>query len=247
MRRIRLELSYDGSAYSGWQVQPGLPTIQGELQRVLSRIEEAPVSVHGSGRTDAGVHALAQVAAFNLRNPIPTQNLQRAVNRLLPKDIRVNGVTEAAPGFHPRHDAVAKTYRYRIYREAVCPPFERFYVWHQASPLNEAAMERCARQYLGCHNFRAFAATDERYTPEADMHRSIFAITLERKGPLLVFEVRGSGFLKHMVRNLIGALVEVGVENLTKHQVKEMLSTGVRSAGIRTAPSSGLFLVNVNY
>jgi tRNA pseudouridine38-40 synthase len=247
VRRIRLELSYDGTAYSGWQVQPDQATIQGELQRVLTRIEEAPVTVHGSGRTDAGVHAFAQVAAFDLRNPIPPENLQRAMNRLLPKDIRVNAVSVAAADFHPRHQATAKTYRYRIYRDAVCPPFERFFVWHQHAPLEEQAMERCAPLYVGCHNFRAFAAADERYTPEADMHRKIFSMDLRREGAILRFEVRGSGFLKHMVRNLVGALVEVGVGNLTESDVAAMLTSGQRSMGIRTAPASGLFLVNVEY
>lgn len=247
MRRIRLELSYDGTAYSGWQVQPGLATILGELQRVLSRIEEAPVQVHGSGRTDAGVHAYAQVAAFDLRNPIPTENLQRAMNRLLPKDIRVNEVREATPSFHPRHHAVAKTYRYRIYRDPVCPPFERYFVWHQHAPLDEPAMERCAQLFVGTHNFRAFAASDDRYTPEADMTRTIFSACLQREGAILRFDVRGSGFLKHMVRNLVGALVEASVGNLTEADVNEMLASGERTLGIRTAPPSGLFLVNVEY
>lgn len=247
MRRIRLELSYDGTAYSGWQVQPGQATIQGELQRVLTRIEEAPVTVHGSGRTDAGVHAMAQVAAFDLRNPIPPENLQRAMNRLLPRDIRVNAVSEAPLDFHPRHHATAKTYRYRIYRERVCPPFERFFVWHQHAALDEAAMERCARLFVGCHNFRAFAATDERYTPDADMRRTIFSAELHREGAMLCFEVRGSGFLKHMVRNLVGALVEVSVGNLSGDDVAAMLHSGRRSLGIRTAPPSGLFLVSVEY
>lgn len=247
MRRIRLELSYDGTAYSGWQVQPGQPTIQGELQRVLSRIEEAPVTVHGSGRTDAGVHALAQVAAFDFRNPIPAENLQRAMNRLLPKDIRVNDVREAPAGFHPRHQALAKTYRYRIYRDRVCPPFERFFVWHQHSPLDEAAMERCAGLFVGSHNFRAFAASDERYTPEADMQRTIFSAGFRREGAVLRFDVRGSGFLKHMVRNLVGALVEVSVGNLAEKDIIAMLASGQRNLGIRTAPPGGLFLVNVEY
>lgn len=247
MRRIRLELSYDGTAYFGWQVQPGLPTVQGELQAVLSRIEGTPVQLHGSGRTDAGVHALAQVAACDLSNPIPPENLQRAMNRLLPRDIRVTGVAEAAPDFHPRHHAVAKTYRYRIYREWVCPPFERLYAWHHPYALNEEAMALCAARYLGEHDFRAFTAADDRYTPETDMRREIFGASLRREGALLTFEVRGSGFLKHMVRNLVGALIEVGVGNLSGDEVSEMLASGVRNAGIRTVPPSGLFLVNVEY
>jgi tRNA pseudouridine38-40 synthase len=247
LRRIRLELSYDGTAYFGWQVQPGLPTVQGEVQAVLSRIEGAPVQVHGSGRTDAGVHALAQVAACDLGNPIPPENLQRAMNRLLPKDIRVTSVSVAESAFHPRHHALAKTYRYRIYREWVCPPFERLYVWHHPYALNEEAMAACTAQFLGKHDFRAFTAADDRYTPETDMQREIFASSLRREGTLLTFEVRGSGFLKHMVRNLMGALIEVGVGNLRAEDVAEMLASGVRKSGIRTVPPSGLFLVSVEY
>lgn len=247
MRRIRLELSYDGTAYSGWQVQPDLATIQGEIERVLARIEEAPVKVYGSGRTDAGVHAYAQVAAFDLANPIPALNLQRAMNRLLPKDIRVNKAEEAAPDFHPQHHALAKTYRYRIFRDAVCPPFERFFTWHQHARLDEPAMERCASAFVGFHNFRAFAATDDRYTPETDMHREIFSARLLREGAILQIDVRGSGFLKHMVRNLVGALVEAGTGNLTEKDIAAMLAAGHRTSGIRTAPARGLFLVNVEY
>lgn len=247
LRRIRLELSYDGTNYFGWQVQPGLPTIQGELQAVLSRIEGAPVHLHGSGRTDAGVHALAQVAACDLNNPIPPENLQRALNRLLPKDIRVTAVTQASPDFHPRHHALAKTYRYRIYRDWVCPPFERLYVWHHPYALNEEAMAACLPLFLGKHDFRAFTASDDRYTPETDMQREIFAASLLREGALLRFEVRGSGFLKHMVRNLMGSLIEVGVGNLRPDDLSEMLETGIRRVGIRTVPPQGLFLVNVEY
>src|SRR5580700_515924 len=122
-RRIRITLAYDGTGYHGWQVQPGLPTIQGVLEEIVSGMEGSPVHVAGSGRTDAGVHARAQVAAFTIRNPIPVDNLQRAVNRLLPPSIRITSVAETHAGFHPRFDSVAKTYRYTLFRDAVCPPF----------------------------------------------------------------------------------------------------------------------------
>lgn len=247
MRRIRLTISYDGSAYYGWQVQPGLPTIQSLLERALGRIEGSPVKLLGSGRTDAGVHALAQVAACDLANPIPTDNLQRALNRILPRDIRILEVAETESRFHPRHHAIAKTYRYRIHRDPVCPPFDRLYVWQHPFPLDEARMASAARLFEGEHNFRAFAASDDRYTPDCDMRRTIFRSHLSREGNLLVYEVRGSGFLKHMVRNLCGALVEVGCGNLTESAVLTMLETGVRHQGVRTLPPSGLFLVSVEY
>src|SRR5438105_4434363 len=140
MRRIRIDLSYDGTDYHGWQVQPGLPTIQGILEEIVSNIEGKSVHVAGSGRTDAGVHALAQVAAFSLDNPIPVVNLRKALNRLLPRDIRVICAQEAPHDFHPRFDAKAKTYEYRIFRGEVCSPFERRYVHHHPYPLNVSAM-----------------------------------------------------------------------------------------------------------
>src|SRR5215204_2427477 len=137
MRRIKLTLSYDGTDFKGWQVQPGLPTIQGFLEEAFLEIEEAPVHVSGSGRTDAGVHALAQVAAVSINNPIPTRNLKKALNRILPFDIRVIDVEEVPAGFHPRFDATSKTYEYRVHRGEVCPPFERRYLHHHPYPMDE--------------------------------------------------------------------------------------------------------------
>src|SRR6516164_1712398 len=162
MRRIRITVSYDGTNYHGWQVQPDLATIQGTIQDVLARIEDATVLVIGSGRTDAGVHALAQVAAFDLQNPIPCDNLRRAMNRLLPRDIRILAAEEAAPDFHPRYHAAAKTYEYRIWRAEVCPPFERLYVHHHPFPLDEDRMAGLAKLLVGEHDFSAFAAADEK-------------------------------------------------------------------------------------
>ena len=159
MRRIRMTVSYDGTDYHGWQVQPGLSTIQSVLEAVLAEIEGAPVKVAGSGRTDAGVHALAQVAACTLVNPIPVDNLRKAINRLLPLDIRVLDVLEAAPDFHPRFQAHAKTYEYRIHRGEVCSPFDHRYVYHYPYPLNEASMFELAPMLEGDHDFSAFAAS----------------------------------------------------------------------------------------
>ena len=236
MRRIKITLAYDGAEFFGWQVQPGLPTIQGTVQTVLEEIEKRPVHVAGSGRTDAGVHALAQVAAFNLENPIPVDNLRRAINRLLPHAIRVLGVEEAALDFHPRHHAIAKTYEYRIWREEVCPPFERRYVHHHPYPLDEARMIAAARLFEGGHDFTIFAASDERDGLGHSKVRTIFSSRLARDGPRLVYSVRGSGFLKHMVRNLVGTLIEVGKGNFDS----------VDKCG-PTVPASGLFLVSVEY
>lgn len=240
MRRIRIHVAYDGTAFHGWQVQPGLPTIQGTLEGVLSEIEKAPVQVAGSGRTDAGVHALAQVAAFSLVNPIPVPNLVRAVNRLLPPAIRVLCAEEAAPDFHPRFQAKAKTYEYRIFRGPVCPPFEWPYLHHYPYPLDEAKMMQLARAFAGEHDFTAFAAADDRDAEGRSKVRTIFSSTLERRDDRLLYRVRGSGFLKHMVRNIVGALLEAGKSNIAD------LDALPCSAG-PTAPAKGLFLIGVEY
>ncbi len=247
MRRVRLSLSYDGTNYHGWQVQPGLPTIQGVLESVLTRIEGSPVHVHGSGRTDAGVHALAQVAAFDLANPIPCENLRKAMNRLLPRDIRVLSAGEAAADFHPRYQATAKTYEYRILRSEICLPFDRFYVYHHPYRLNEACMIELAGVFEGEHDFSAFAASDERDELGLSKVRTIFHSSLERSGDRLIYRVRGSGFLKHMVRNMVGVLLEAGKGNLSRADLEARLAPGSKIPAGPTSPARGLFLVDVEY
>ena len=247
MRRIRISLTYDGTNYHGWQVQPDLPTIQGVLQTVLEQIEEAPVHIDGSGRTDAGVHALAQVAAFNLANPIPCDNLRKAMNRLLPRDIRVLSVEDAAADFHARYDAVAKTYEYRILRAETCPPFDRLYVYHHPYPLDEACMIALARLFEGENDFSAFAASDERDELNLSKVRRVWSSTLERQGDRLIYRIRGSGFLKHMVRNLVGVLLEIGKGNIDRAALEARLKPACSIAAGPTAPARGLFLVSVEY
>ena len=247
MRRLRLVVAYDGTDFHGWQVQPGLRTIQGTLEDVIGGIEGKPVNVIGSGRTDAGVHAFAQVAALTIENPIPADNFRRAVNRLLPRSIRISSATEVALDFHPRFDALRKQYEYRIFREEVCPPFERHYVYHHPYPLNERAMMEAAPLLKGEHDFTAFAAADERDALVRSRVRRIFHSSLARDGKLLVYRVTGSGFLKHMVRNIVGVLLEVGKGNFQNHDVLTRLQP---HCGIRpgpAVPASGLFLVSVEY
>ncbi len=247
MRRLRFTVSYDGTDFHGWQVQPGLPTIQAVLQEVIGAIEGRAVHVAGSGRTDAGVHALAQVAAVSLENPIPPDNFRRAVNRLLPKSIRINEICETNPDFHPRFDARRKTYQYRIYRKEVCPPFVRQYVYHHPYPLNESAMIEAAPLLEGEHDFTAFAASDQHDETSRSKRRTVFASSFSRKEDLLIYSVTGSGFLKHMVRNVVGVLLEVGKGNLTQTDILERLKP---ECGLRAGPSvpaSGLFLVSVQY
>ena len=239
-RRIKIRIAYDGGGFHGWQVQPGLPTIQGLLEQVAGEIEGKAVHVAGSGRTDAGVHALAQVAAFTLDNPIPLPNLRRAMNRLLPPAVRILSVEEAHPEFHPRFDARAKTYEYRILRDEVCSPFEWPFVHHYPYPLQEEAMCRLAGVFAGEHDFTAFAASDDSDQEGRSKVRTVFSSTLERPPGRLIYRVRGSGFLKHMVRNLVGTLIEAGKGNIAD------LSALPEKSG-PTAPAKGLFLVEVEY
>src|SRR5580704_5069888 len=247
MRRIKILLSYDGTDYHGWQVQPGLPTIQGTLEDVISGIEGRAVQVAGSGRTDAGVHAQGQVAACSIQNPIPVDNLRRAVNRLLPRDIRVLSVEEAAADFHPRFQARRKTYEYRIFRGEICSPFERRYVCHHPYPLAIDEMIALAPLLEGEHDFTAFAASDERDELELSKVRSIFCSRLALEGERLIYRVTGSGFLKHMVRNIVGVLLEVGKGNVDRAGFLARLEPSCRIPPGPTAPARGLFLVSVEY
>lgn len=247
LRRIRITLAYDGTEFHGWQVQPGLPTIQGALEEIIGAMEGKPVHVAGSGRTDAGVHALAQVAAFSIANPIPAANLQRAVNRLLPPAIRILDAVETAAGFHPRFDAVAKTYRYTLFRAPVCPPFQWRYVHHHPYPLDEGAMIEAARLFEGEHDFTAFAASDNKDEEEKSRVRRIFRSELARSGDALIYTVRGSGFLKHMVRNIVGTLIETGRGNLNPSAIENFFSGGFQGKAGPTAPAKGLVLESVEY
>jgi len=247
MRRIRMTVSYDGTEYHGWQVQPGLPTIQSVLEGVLAEMEGAPVKVAGSGRTDAGVHARAQVAAFTMVNPIPVDNLRKAINRLLPLDIRVIEVAEAAADFHPRYQARAKTYEYRLHRGETCSPFDHRYVYHYPYPLDEARIFELAPMIEGEHDFSAFAASDDKDDLGRSKVRRVFHSRASRSGDLLIYSVRGSGFLKHMVRNIVGVLLEVGKGNLTRADIAKRFEPGCAIPPGPSVPALGLFLVSVEY
>jgi tRNA pseudouridine38-40 synthase len=245
MRRIKFTLAYDGTDFHGWQVQPGLVTIQGTLEQVFAEIEGQTVHVAGSGRTDAGVHALGQAAAVSLSNPIPLANLRKAANRLLPPSIRVLEIEEAALDFHPRHHAVSKTYEYRIFRGEVCPPAEWRYVHHYAYPLDLDRMAALAPILEGSHDCAAFAAADDRELESTV--RTIFSSRLEIAGDCLFYRVSGSGFLKHMVRNIVGTLLEAGKGNLDADGLRGLLTPGSGKRAGPTAPAKGLFLVRVEY
>ena len=258
-RNLKITLTYDGSDFSGWQVQPGLQTVQGTLSDVIRRTTGEKVLPQGSGRTDTGVHALAQVATFVTDSTIPLENFRVVFNDRLPPSVRVLDVEEVAPDFHARHSAKAKTYRYRVYRGTVCPPFLWRYVAHHPYPLEEARMIEAAAMVLGEHDFTSFAAVDPERTsrePKDDSAvvvkhatniRTIFESHWQRAGDELVYTVRGNGFLHHMVRNLVGTFLLVGKGTYLPEDVKRILAARDRSAAGPTAPASGLYLVSVEY
>jgi tRNA pseudouridine38-40 synthase len=260
MRNWKLILAYDGTAYHGWQVQPGLATIQGVLQAALHRIlGESPLP-QGSGRTDAGVHALGQVASFPLVAPVPAENLQRALNRTLPPAIRVLSAETVPIAFHARHSAIAKTYEYRIFRGGLCSPFLAPYVYQCRWVLDMEALIQAAADVIGEHDFLSFAASDpdladrggeSEYEGEARARstvRRIFSSQwIEAEGELLVCRVRGNGFLHHMVRNLVGTMLEIGRGQFPAGSMRTILEARCRSAAGPTAPARGLFLHSVEY
>lgn len=272
-RTWKITVSYDGTDYSGWQVQPGQPTIQGQLQEALTRVTGEGPLLQGSGRTDAGVHALAQVASFDLSAPIPEDNLLRALNRTLPPSIRVLEATIMPAGFHARHSAVAKTYEYRVWIEAresidICPPFLSRYVCVCPWILDFNALQTAAAAFVGDHDFKSFAASDPDLSNRSSQNedadgtegenaalrstvRTIFSSQWHEQmtdaGPLLVYRVRGNGFLHHMVRNLVGTMIQVGRGNLDASELPLILAARARSAAGPTAPANGLFLRSVEY
>ena len=262
----KLTIAYDGTDFSGWQVQPGERTVQGELQGALGRVTGERPLPQGSGRTDAGVHALGQVASFGLAAPIPAENLQRALNRTLPAAIRVLEARRVRSGFHARHSAVGKTYEYRVFQEAICPPFLTRYVHACTWQMNFEALQEAARQFVGEHDFLSFAATDPDLAtrrvggseeedgeatelPGKGTVRRIFLSEWSRaeSGRLLIYRVRGSGFLHHMVRNLVGTMLDVGRGRMGASEMAAILAARARAAAGPTAPAQGLFLESVEY
>ncbi len=261
-RNLKITLAYDGSEFHGWQVQPGLQTVQGTLAECLKRLTGEDVLPQGSGRTDAGVHALAQVASAELNSPIPERNLVIALNDVLPPSVRVNSAEVVADDFHARHSAHAKTYRYRIYRGDICPPFLARYVHHDPYPMNEEALMRASEYVVGKHDFTSFAASDpdrsariaeaeadddaSRFGPVSNV-RTIHSSQWMRTEEELIYTVRGDGFLHHMVRNLVGTFLLVGKGALKIAEVPAILSARNRSAAGPTAAACGLYLVSVEY
>ncbi|HEY1500509.1 MAG TPA: tRNA pseudouridine(38-40) synthase TruA [Acidobacteriaceae bacterium] len=254
----KLTLAYDGTDFYGWQVQPERPTIQGTLADAMERVTGERVLPQGSGRTDAGVHAQGQVASFFLEAPIPAENLQRALNRKLPESIRVLRAETVAADFHARHAARAKTYEYRIFRGEICLPWTARFAWALVWPLDVERMREAAKLVTGTHDFTSFAASDpdlttrrgedegEREAGSGNV-RTIFESGWSEEGNVLLYRVRGDGFLHHMVRNLVGTFVDVGRGQMEPKAIGRILEALSRSEAGATAPARGLFLDSVEY
>jgi tRNA pseudouridine38-40 synthase len=310
MLHWKLTLAYDGTPYNGWQIQPNLPTVQGALAHAIHHITGETTLPQGSGRTDTGVHALAQVATVTLTTPIPGPNLHRALNHILPPSIRVLSVEQVPPDFHARHSARRKTYEYRILPgNQICSPMLAPYVWAFQRPLDLATLQQAATCVIGTHDFTSFAATDPDVTarsifegidppkncvisteaedsftvrsevekpalslPKGPPHfayadtdpsvatmsteppslpttntRTIYHSTWHQQQDLYIYRVTGSGFLHHMVRNLIGTFVQTSTGHIAVESIPEILAARNRSAAGYTAPARGLFLVEVEY
>jgi len=243
---FKITVAYDGTEFVGWQRQAAGVSIQGVLEDAARALDERDVPVIGAGRTDAGVHALAQVAAFTLTREISADTVLRALNARLPDTVRVVAADEVPSTFHPQFDARTKTYRYRIWNADVLPPFERRYAWHVAGALDVGAMQQAARLLEGEHDFAAFQATgSDVVTTVRTLSKS--AIADRAIDGLIEYEVTGSGFLRHMVRAIVGTLVEVGRGRQPVKWMSEVLQSRERGRAGRSAPAAGLFLVRVDY
>lgn len=246
-RVIRITLAYDGTDYVGWQRQSEGVSVQGLLEDALRPIEGAAVTVQGAGRTDAGVHALGQVASFRLTASIETETVARALNAVLPPDVRVLDAREASDDFHARFSATGKTYEYRIVNGPVASPFVRRYVWHVIPRINLAAMRTASQVLVGTHDFAAFQGAG---TSVASSERTVRRLEWrggEEADNPLVMEIEGDGFLRHMVRNIAGTLVEIGLGRWPAGDMHRILTSRDRHQAGTTAPPSGLFLTRVLY
>ena len=258
MRTLKLTVAYDGTRFVGWQRQARGPrgarlrrgvevegeSIQGLLEEALARFEGGPVTVHGAGRTDAGVHALGQVASAEVTCMHDSGAILRGLNSSLPPDVRVVCVEDAPGGFHARFSALSKTYRYVIRNAPVASPFDRAFAWHLSEPLDEDLMRVAAHALVGTHDFAAFQSAGSETSGTV---RTISRSLVSRTDDELVYEVAGNGFLRHMVRAIVGTLVEIGRGSRSADSMAALLACRARSEAGATAPPHGLFLVRVDY
>jgi tRNA pseudouridine38-40 synthase len=244
VRTIKLTIAYDGTGFVGWQRQESGDSIQGLIEDALATIEGHVVTLHGAGRTDAGVHALAQVASARIGTELDDATLTRALNAHLPPAIRVAGVETVPDDFHARFSATGKTYEYRVWNGPAMPPFIRLYAWHVPQPLDLAKMNEALRAIVGEYDFAAFQGTGSRTHSTV---RRIISAEWRANGAAVTFAICGQGFLRHMVRSLAGTLIEVGHGRRPVDDLARLVAAPERSDAGRTAPPHGLFLVSVLY
>ena len=244
MPTVKLILEYDGSRYAGWQRQPDQPTIQEAVETAVLQLTQETVSVIGAGRTDSGVHALGQVASFRIERPWTPREWIRGMNARLPEDIAVRSAEVLPDDFHARYAARGKLYEYRILNRGERPAVDRAYVWHVHKTLDQQAMEQAATFLVGSHDFSSFEGSlTDNEDPVCDLRQ----LSVSRQGDLLTIHAYADRFLKHMVRSIVGTLVEVGHAKRKPEAVKTILAAKDRTAAGRTAPPQGLFLVRVDY
>ena len=244
VRRIQLTVAYDGTAYHGWQFQPGQSTIEGELNRQLSALLKEDIKVIGASRTDTGVHGLCNIAVFDTISRIPGEKFSYALNQRLPGDIRIRRSKEVESDFHPRRVPTRKTYEYRILNEAFENPLERRYAYFMPVPLKLEPMREAAGCLIGEHDFAGFCAAGS--TAKSSV-RTIYSIELIEQGSLIRIRITGNGFLYNMVRIIAGTLIEVGLERMAPSAMEEILKTGDRGKAGSTAPARGLILVDYEF
>lgn len=251
MRNIKLTIAYDGANFHGWQYQPGVPTIQGAINEVLRKITQEKIVVQGASRTDAGVHAFGQVAHFKTQSALSPLQFQRALNALLPPSIRVTTAEEMGHDFHSRWSVQGKTYRYRIYRGRVLPPFDHGRALHYPWPLDEERIAEAARLFEGEHDFSSFAASSGSEDDDRDRNtvRTILLSEMVRESDReeIAYVVRGRSFLRYMVRKVVGTLIEVGKGRLTPEDITQLFELRDRSRSGPTVPPEGLYLVSIDY
>lgn len=244
MKRIKLVIAYDGTRYCGWQLQPGQPTIEGELNRALSDLLGEEIIVIGASRTDSGVHALGNVAVFDTESAIPAEKICRALNVRLPEDIRVQSSTEVSPDFHPRRCVSRKTYEYRILNRKIALPTERLYTTFVYYELDLKRMQEAAGYLIGEHDFKSFCSVK---TQAIDTVRTIYQLDVNKLGDIITISVTGSGFLYNMIRIIAGTLIEIGRGAYPPERIKEMLEGLDRSLAGPTALAEGLTLMEIQY
>jgi tRNA pseudouridine38-40 synthase len=247
MNKYKLTLAYDGTAYSGWQIQNNAVSIQSLLEEALSTILRAPTPVVASGRTDAGVHAKGQVAHFTSETTPDLKKLHLSLNGILPDDIRILSIEEASPDFHARYGAVSKEYHYHLHLERTTDPFKRLYAYHDYSPLDLEKMKQAASYFIGTHDFTTFANEASKGSAAKNPVRTITRLTICNEPGGIRLEFEGDGFLYKMVRNITGTLLDVARGKIAVESIPELFEAKNRSVAPPAAPSRGLFLVKVNY